>query len=113
MAIIISQLFAPAQLTASAATYYTAPATPTTLCVYGIRVRFTNTDSAAHAVTAYAIQSGGTAAASNCVMNAVSIAQNTYLDVNIPMLGPAGFLQAFADTLNKVTISALAGVVSS
>lgn len=113
MAINITQLFAPAQLTASAATYYTVPTLPTNITLKNLRVRFANTDTASHSVTVYAIQSGGTASAANCVANNESIAPNTHLDLDIPMLAAAGFLQAKADTVSVVTISCLDGVLFS
>ena len=113
MTVTITQLFPATQLTNAAATIYTAPTTPTTTTVARVRVRFANTDSASHAVTAYAIQTGGTASAANCCCNAETIAANAHLDLDMPQLGPAGFYQAFADVASKVTITCLDGIIFS
>lgn len=113
MAVQITPLFAPTQLTAAAATIYTLPVSPSTLALARGRVRFTNTDTAARAVTAYAITVGGTASAANEFLPATSIAPNTYLDVDLPVLAPGGFIQAFADVTLKVTMFCIDGVLFS
>jgi len=74
MAVQPTNLFAPTLLTGSAATFYTVPSTPAGVVLYQGRVRFTNTDSASHAVTMYAIPSGGTASATTECLPAYSIA---------------------------------------
>lgn len=108
----IQQLFAPTVLTGSAATIYTAP-TPATTAVKNIRVRFTNTTAGAIAVTAYAIQSGGTAGAGNEFIPAVSVGPNAYLDTDVPMLAAGGFIQAFAASAASITMTCLNGVIFS
>jgi hypothetical protein len=109
MTITYSQLFAPTVLTTSAATLFTAPATLTTTLLRGGRIRFTNTTAGAVTVTAHAIPSGGSAAAGNMFLQAKSIAANDYLDTDVPMLGPGGFVQALASANTSVTASALSG----
>ena len=106
-------LFASAQLPNAAAAFCTLPATPANVVASGVRVRLANTDSAAHAVTLYAVPNGGSASASNECLPAVSIAANGYLDVDMPPLGASGTYQGFADTASKVTVSLLAGVLIS
>lgn len=113
MALLIQQLFVPTALTTSAATLFTCPANPTTSILPNGRMRFTNTDSAAHAVTAYAIPSGGTAGAGNEFLPAVSVAPNSFIDVDIPMLKAGDFLQAKADTGADVTVFAMSGTIFS
>jgi hypothetical protein len=113
MAVSIGVLFAPTVLTGSAATVYTVPATPATTTLINGRVRFTNTSSASRAITLYVVPSGGTGGAGNCQMNAEALAQNTHVDVDLPIMGPGGFIQAFADAASDVTISALAGILTS
>lgn len=113
MTVQVVQLFAPAQLTGSAATIYTVPATPANIVLARGRIRFTNTDTIGHAVTAYAIQSGGTASATNEFMSAETIAPNTHLDVDLPVLAAGGFYQAFADVASKVTALSLDGILFS
>jgi plastocyanin len=105
--------FASVQLGSSAAAFCTLPATPTALTLNNGRVRFTNTDTATHAVTAYAVPSSGSATGATCFLNAESIAPNSHLDVDLPVLGAGGFYEAFADTASKVTVLQLAGVLIS
>lgn len=105
MSITLKALIPAAQLTSSAATYYTA--TRVTARVDNFTV--TNTDSAAHQVTVYLIASGGSAGDSNTIIDTKSInAGETY---NCPeMIGkvipPGAFIQALADANSVLTISA-------
>ena len=111
MTVTISQFFAPTQLSGSAATIFTAPSGA--VATVAVRVRFTNTDTAPHQVTAYAIQNGGSASAGNAFMNAEGVAPNTHLDIDVPVLTASGFVQAFADQANKVTMFQISGFISS
>lgn len=113
MAIQVPKLFDPVQLAAAAATIFTMAANPATLILSRCRMRFTNTDTVARAVTAYGIPNGGAAGAGNAFLNAESIAPNQHLDVDVPVLGPGGFVQGFADVANKVTAHQLDGVLFS
>jgi hypothetical protein len=113
MPVVVSQLWPATVLTAVAATIYTMPASPSTITLSRGRARFTNTDTVQHTVTAYAIQSGGTAIPGNCFMNAEIIAPNTHLDIDIPVLTVSGFIQAFADVANHVTMFQLDGILFS
>lgn len=113
MAISILQLFAPAALGTSLATYYTVPALPASNILKNGRIRFTNVTGLPVAVTAHAIQSGGSAADSNAFMLAESIPGNSHVDVDVPTLAASGFLQAKAGAAASITILALDGVVFS
>jgi hypothetical protein len=113
MAIQISPLFNPQVLGTAAATIFTVPAAPASLTLARGRVRFTNTSGAAVSVTAYAIPLGGTAGPGTAYLNAESIAQNTHLDVDLPVLGPGGFLQALASAVTSITVHLLDGVLFS
>lgn len=113
MALTFSQLFAPQQLSGAAATIFTVPATPSSTLLRNGRVRLTNTDTVAHAVTMYAVANGGSASAANEILPAVSVSPNYYLDVDLPQMKAGDFLQAFADTANKITIAAMDGVYQS
>lgn len=113
MAVQISQLFPATVLTAAAATIYTVPANPTTTTLSRGRIRFTNTSGATRAITAYAIQAGGAAGPANCFLNAETLTMNNHLDVDIPVLGAGGFIQAFADVTNDVTAFQLDGILFS
>lgn len=113
MAIQFIKLFQPIMLTGSAATIYTMPATPAGVVLRNARIRFTNIDTAAHAVTVYAVPSGGSASTTNECLPAVSIPPNGYIDVDIPQLAVSDFIQAFADTASKVNAQAIDGVLQS
>jgi hypothetical protein len=113
MAVQVTTLFAPTVLTASAAVIYTAPASPSTTVLTNGRVRFTNTSAGARSITAYAVPAAGSPAAGNCFMNAEALAANAHVDVDVPLLGPGGTLQALADVTSDVTITALSGVLFS
>lgn len=113
MATHFTQLFAPAQLTTSAATYYTMPSTPSTIVLINGRVRFTNTTSGIVTATAHAVQSGGSASDSNAFMKAESIPANSHVDVDVPVLAASGTLQALAGAATSITISQLAGILIS
>jgi len=113
MSVQVTQLFTPTVLGTSAAAVYTMAGAPTTLTLAQGRVRFTNTTNGAIAVTAYAVPSGGAAAAGNCFMNAESIAANAHLDIDLPVLGPGDKFEAFAGSATSITCSSLQGVLFS
>ncbi len=113
MAVQAKALFTPSQLSTSASPFYAIPSTPASIILSNGRARFTNTDSAAHAVTLYAVPAAGTAGPGNCSLNAESVAPNTHLDVDLPVLGAGGSYQALADTASVVTVSQLAGILIS
>jgi len=110
MALSITRLFAPVALGAAAATLFTNPASPISSVLRNGRVRFTNTTAGPVTVTAYAVPLAGTAAASNCFMNAESIAANSHLDIDVPMLAAGDFVQALASAAASITATALDGV---
>lgn len=113
MATSILQLFAPAQLTNAAVTYFTMPASPASSILSGGKVRFSNTDTVARTVTAYHVPAAGAASAANCFLNAVSIAPNQYLDVAMPQMRAEDTFQAKADANTAVTMVPLGGVIFS
>jgi len=113
MSVSIGVLFQPTVITASAATIYTVPGSPSTTTLINGRVRFTNTSNATQAVTWYAVPSGGTAGAGNCQGNAETLSANTHVDLDVPLMGPGGFIQALAGNASTVTMSALAGIITS
>ena len=89
------------------------PGTPATSLLRNGRVLLTNTDTVAHAVTLYAVPSGGSASATNQFLSAVSVAPNSSLPVDVPQMQINDFIQGFADLTNKVNIQALDGVLQS
>ena len=113
MALSISQLFVPVQLPNAAAVLYTMPASPATGVLKNGRVRLTNTSGSAVAVTLYADASATASSAANCCLNAVSVAANGYLDLDIPTMKAGDTLRGFAGTANVITMHELGGVVYS
>lgn len=100
------KLIPGSQLTASAATYYTAPSNTKTLIK---KVTLTNNDSVARTATIYLVPSGGTAGVTNILTKAVSIAPSyTYeaFEAEGQILEAGGTFQALADSAAQVTIQA-------
>lgn len=104
MSTITKKAFAPAQLTASAATYYTCPA--------NTRANFkkltvTNNDSSARTVTIYLVPSGGSAGVTNIITKTKTVAAAESADiyeVEGHSINASDFLQALADSASQVTI---------
>lgn len=113
MTVTVIQLFPPTVLTTSPATLFTMPSTPTNIVLNRGLMRFTNTDSSAHTVTAHAIESAGTAAVANTFLPGVSVPANSTLDVAVPVLKASGFIQAFAAVGTVVSVQALDGLLFS
>lgn len=105
------KLFSPRALPNAVAVIYTCPASPPSACLKNGRVRFTNTTGGAITVTAYTTAPAVLPAASNMFLNAVSIAANGFLDVNLPTLGAGDSFQAFASAAASITVSEIGGVI--
>jgi len=112
MALTFSQLFPPAQLPNAVAVLFTMPTSPTTVLKNG-RVRLTNTTGGAVSVTLYADASATASSAANCCLNAVSIAANGYLDVDLPTLKAGDTLRGLASAATSITIHEMGGVLFS
>lgn len=94
-----------AQLTTSAATYYTAPAGTTSTIN---NLSFTNTTGTPAVVTLHRVPSGGTASAANMIMSAYSVPGNTTYCPPQAVglhLGPGMTLQALAGTAAAITMA--------
>lgn len=113
MPVQVASLFNPTQLTTSAVALLNIAATPATLVFSGGAVRITNTDTAGHAVTGYALPQAGAIGAATCFMNAEPIAPNTHQDIALPVLGAGGSYWFLADAGSVVTVSPLAGTFIS
>lgn len=113
MALSISQLFAPIQLPAAAAVLYVMPTDPVTSVLKNGRVRLTNTTGAAVSVTLYADASATASSAANCCLNAVSIAANGYLDIDLPTMRAGDTLRGFASAATSITMHEIGGTLFS
>jgi len=101
----IPKAIAAAQLTTSAATYYTAP-TNTTSTINNLSL--TNTSASPVAVTLFRVPSGGSAVAGNTILSAFSLAAGqSYVPPQAIglQLDPGMTLQALAVTATAVTIA--------
>lgn len=109
-------MFPPTLITATVAaaqTLYTLPTAPASLQLAGGRFRFANTTTGTVAVTAFAVASGAAATITSLFLNAETIAANSHLDTDVPVLGPGGSYQTFAGTTAVVTVSQLSGLLLS
>lgn len=100
------KLIPGSQLTASVATYYTAPTNTKTLVK---KLTLTNNDTSARSVTIYLVPSGGSSGVTNILSNAVAVAPlSTYeaFEAEGHIVPAGGTIQAFADVAAKVTIQA-------
>lgn len=100
------KLFAPAQLTGAAATYYTVPAN--TRCIVK-KLTFTNpvSSAAARQVTVYLVPNGGSANDADTLVSqkVVAIGQTwECFECENHILESGDTLQAFADAATDVTI---------
>lgn len=111
----VVQLFEPKTLTGAAATIYTTPVATSNQsvpCLAKAKVRFSNVTGGAITVTAYAVPAGGAASdTGNAFMVGESIAANSHVDVDLPMLGPGDFFQAKAGAGTSIVCTALAGTL--
>lgn len=113
MAVQVAALFSPTVLLTSVSAIYTVTAQPSSLVLAGARVRLANTTITATSFTAYAVPSGGSPGAANCIANAESVAPNSHTDLDIPVLAVGGSLQALASAGSALTMSQLMGVLFS
>lgn len=113
MAISYAKFFSPVVLGTTVSTIYTVPAIPTTTILRGGRVRFSNTTTGPVTVTAYAVNSGGTASSSNAFLTTYTVTANSYVDVDVPLLAPGDSIQALAGATNSITMFALNGALFS
>jgi hypothetical protein len=102
------KLFSPAQLGTSAATYYTVASGKQ---LRNAVLQFANTTGGAVTVTAYAIDSGGSASDSNAIIKGKSIAGGDTLTVSVPVMDGGSVLQALASAGTSITICALDGML--
>jgi hypothetical protein len=102
MAQRIKRLFAPAQLTTSAATYYTA----TSVRMVLKKLTATNTTGTSRLVTIYLVVSGGSASATNTIIyqRTVLAGQTVeFYEAENHVLESGDFLQALADAATAVS----------
>ena len=102
----LKKLFQPAQLTASAATYYTTPANTRTQ-IKKLTVTNPTSSAAVRLVTVHLVPSGGSASDTNMIISARPVAIGQAMDLfeaENHILEPGDFIQALADAATDVTI---------
>ncbi len=107
----IKQLWVPFELPASAAVFYSMDTTPATSVLKNGRLRLTNTTAGAVTATLYAAASGTSTGAANCFLNAVSIAANTSLEVDLPTLKAGDTVRGLASAANSITVHEMGGTI--
>lgn len=95
-------------LTASAATYYTAPASPDNAVTHVFAIVLCNTDTSARTVRIHIVDDGASAAQSNAIAYDVSLPESSitkfcFGDGEL-LLTKNMTIQALADSASKVTI---------
>lgn len=112
-ALTFSQLFTPVQLPNAVDVLFYMPTTPGTTVLKNGRVRLTNTTAGAVTATLYADVAATASSAANCCLNAVSIAANSYLDVDIPTMKAGDTLRGLAGAATSITMHEIGGVLFS
>lgn len=114
MALSYAKLFEPNVVdNAAVETLYTVPASPTTTLLRNGRIRFTNTTGGAVTISCYAVPVAGTASDGNAILKAQSVAANSYVDVDLPIMKAGDFVQAQAGAASSITAHAIDGVLWS
>lgn len=108
-----SKLFAPNQVNNANETLYTVPASPTTNRLRNAVIRFANTTAGAVTIKAFAVPSGGAAGDDNVFLPTTSVAANSYIDVDMPVLEAGGTLVAIAGAATSITAHYMSGVLES
>lgn len=109
MTVTPKKLFTPAQLTTSAATYYTAPASTKTVLK---KATLTNNNTTPETVTIYLVETGGTAGVTNIILKDKAIGPGeTYevYEMEGHIMNAGDFVRALASTASQVTFH-LSGV---
>lgn len=113
MALTYIKFFEPVQLGATVSTLYTVPSSPSTTLVRNGRIRLTNTTAGAVTATIYAVPAAGSEADSNAIIKAYSIAANSYLDIDLPVMKAGDILKGLAGAATSITAHMIEGLLWS
>lgn len=114
MSLLFGKLFASKQVNNAAVdTLLTVPATPSSSILRNARIRFANTTAIAATIKAWGVPVAGAAADGNVFLPTVSIAPNSFIDVDVPTLSAGDFVQAQAGTASAITASLIDGFIQS
>lgn len=109
MAVTLTKIFAPVQLSNAAAVLWTFSTAAATL--KNLRVRLTNTSGSAVPVTLYVDVAATASSAANCCLSAKSIPANDYIDIDVPTMVTGDTLRGFAGAANVITMHEIGGTV--
>jgi hypothetical protein len=113
MAITISQLFTPTQLTTSDAMIYTCPTTPSTSVIKNMQIIVANTTGAAVTVRFSIVPVAGSASAANAFYYDKAIGANDYVRLDVPTMKAGDMLQGRASAATSITVSEAGGNIYS
>jgi hypothetical protein len=114
MALSFYQLFAAKLVNNAAAdTLFTVPASPAASILRNGRVRFANVTAGAVTIKAWGVPSAGAAADANVILPTTSIAANSFLDLDVPILNAGAFMQAQAGSASSITATHVDGFIQS
>jgi hypothetical protein len=110
MSITYSNFFAGNLLdNAAPETLYTVPASPATTLLRGGRIRLVNVTAGAVTAKLWVVPLSGTAADANNILPTTSIAANSYIDLDIPIMPAGSFLQGQAGAGNSIGAHMISG----
>jgi len=114
MPLTFSQFFASKLVNNAAVdTLFTVDAAPASNLLRNGRVRFANVTASPVTVKAWAVPAAGAAADANVILPTVAIAANSYIDLDLPLVGPGGFVQAQAGAASSIAASSIDGFIQS
>jgi len=105
--------FQPQQVSNTGTDLLVLSTSPTSLLFRNGRVRFANTTAGAVTIKAWALPAGASAADSNCILPTLSLAANTYVDLNLPIMDAGAILHAQAGAATSITASCLDGLIQT
>jgi hypothetical protein len=113
MAITYLLFFEPQAVPNTDLSLYTVPTSPPQTILKSFRVRLANTTAAAASATINMVKPSGSVVTGNSGFNAVSVAPNDYLDVDIPDMTAGYTLHITSGTNNALTVSQLDGFLKT
>lgn len=113
MALAFQQLFPPAVLPNAVGVIYTLAAVPASNVLMNGRVRLSNTTAGPVTATLYCAAAAAPSGAGNICLPTISIAANSYIDVDIPVMAAGDTLRGVAGAAASITIQELGGVIYS
>lgn len=107
------RFFTPQMLSTTAVNIYQLAQTPTTLISRGWRIRLTNITASPASVTLYNVPLGSSPQTQNEIINAGPVPANSYIDIDIPIMGSGDALWAQASVTSALVLHLLNGILYS